>query len=110
MQATLTILNREFTIDCTEAERRRLEDLAHALDGRLQGCAEPDALRRVVFTALSLMDETQATQAALARARGEIERLTDMLVEARMEAETGQSTDSDRGRVGSLRRVAEGAA
>jgi cell division protein ZapA len=110
MQATLTILNRAFTIECSEAEQRRLEDLARALDARLQGCTEPEALRRVVFTALSLMDETQATHAALARARHEIERLTDMLVEARMEAETGQAVDSDRGRVGALRRVAEGAA
>lgn len=110
MQATLNILNREFTISCTEAEQRRLEDLAAALEARLGQCSEPDATRRLVFTALALLDETQAAHAALARARCEIERLTDMVVDAQLEAE-GVSTDTaDRGRVGALRRVAEGAA
>jgi cell division protein ZapA len=110
MQATLTILNREFTIECTEAEQRRLEDLGKALDARLQGCSEPDQLRRIVFTALALMDEAQATHAALARARCEVERLTDMVVEAKLEAAQATPDTPDRGRVGSLRRVAEGAA
>ena len=112
MQATLTILNRSFTIECTEIEQRRLEDLARALDARLAGCTEPDALKRVVFTALSLMDEAQAAHAALARARGEIERLTDMVVEAKLEVEQQAAAPDtpERGRVSSLRRVAEGAA
>jgi cell division protein ZapA len=109
----ITILNRQFTIDCTEAEERRIEDLARALDARLQNCSEPDQLRRVVFTALALMDEVQTTHAALARSHCEIERLTDMVVEAKIEAETAQTKTPDtpdRGRVSSLRRVAEGAA
>lgn len=111
MQTTLTILNRTFTIECTEAEQRRLEDLAKALDARLAACSEPDAMKRIVFTALSLMDEAQAAHAALARARCEIERLTDMVVEAKLEAEQQASPDTpERGRVSSLRRVAEGAA
>ncbi len=107
----ITILNRPFTIDCTEQEERRLEDLARALEARLQGLSgEPDAMRRLVLTALALIDETQTTHAALARARCEIERLTDMVVEAQLEAEAAQPDTPDRGRVSSLRRVAEGAA
>ena len=109
----ITILNRQFTIACTEAEERRLEDLAKALDARLQGCSDPDQMSRLVFTALALMDEVQTTHAALARSHCEIERLTDMVVEAKIEAEAAQTATPDtpdRGRVGSLRRVAEGAA
>jgi cell division protein ZapA (FtsZ GTPase activity inhibitor) len=108
----ITILNRQFTIACTQAEERRIEDLARALNARLEGCSEPDALSRVVFTALSLMDEIQTTHAALARSHCEIERLTDMVVEAKLEAEAAQTAPDtpDRGRVSSLRRVAEGAA
>lgn len=109
----ITVLNRPFTIDCTAAEERRIEDLAKALDARLKACSEPDQLRKVVFTALALMDEVQTTHAALARSHCEIERLTDMVVEAKIEAEAAQAAapdTGDRGRVSSLRRVAEGAA
>ncbi len=104
-----TILGQSYTLDCTEAEGRRLEDLARALNERLQGVSGEEQ-RRLVFTALALMDETQAAQAALARARSEIERLTDMVVEAQLEAQRAAPDTADRGRVGSLRRVAEGAA
>jgi cell division protein ZapA (FtsZ GTPase activity inhibitor) len=111
MQANLTILGHAITLECSEAESRRLEDLARALNERLEGSsAEPDATRRLVFTALALMDETQAVHAALARARCEIERLTDLVVEAQLDAETGAPDSAERGRVNSLRRVAEGAA
>jgi len=112
MQATLTILGRDYGIDCTEQEERRLQDLARALDAKLQAFGgEADARRSLILTALALMDEAQTTNAALARARCEIERLTDMLVEAKLEAEQPAVADTaDRGRVGALRRVAEGAA
>ena len=110
MQAQLTILGQTYALECTEAESRRLEDLARALNDRLQGVSG-ESPRRLVFTALALMDEAQATQAALARARCEIERLTDMVVEAQLEAQANAAPDTaDRGRVTSLRRVAEGAA
>jgi cell division protein ZapA len=109
MQAVLNVLDSAVTLDCDEGERRRLEDLARALEARLQGFAnEPDAQRRLILTALALLDEAQTTSAALARARCEIERLTDLVIDARMEA---QSPDTSvRGGVGALRRVAEGAA
>jgi cell division protein ZapA (FtsZ GTPase activity inhibitor) len=106
--ATVKILDREFTIDCEERDARRLEDLAAALNERV-AAGDGDETRRLVMTALALMDEAQTTCAALARARCEIERLTDMVVEAKLEAAGGAGTD-ERGRVGALRRVAEGAA
>jgi len=111
MHTILRILNEEFPIDCADHEQRRLEDLARALDARLAGFSgDSGAMRRLVLTALALMDEAQATSAALARARCEIERLTDMVVEAKLEAAGAQQADSDeRGRVAALR-VAQGAA
>jgi len=107
----ITILGHEIELACQPQEERRLEDLARALNARLAGFSgEPDAVRRLALTALALIDETQAASAALARARAEIERLTDMVVEAQLEAEQATPDTPDRGRVGSLRRVAEGAA
>ena len=110
MQAVLNVLNHAVSLECADEDRRRLEDLARALEARIKGFAnEPDAQRRLVLTALALLDEAQTTSAALARARCEIERLTDMLIDARLEAQASPDT-SVRGGVGSLRRVAEGAA
>ena len=110
MQATINVLNRAFTNECADCDQRRLEDLAQALDKRLASFSgDEDAVRQLVLAALSLMDEAQATSAALVRARCEIERLTDMLVEAKLEAVNIQPDSSDRGRVGALR-VAQGAA
>jgi len=110
MQTVFTILGQEVALDCADEERRRLEDLARALEARLSGFAsEPDAARRLILTALSLLDEAQATGAALKRARAEIERLTDLVIDARLEAQ-GPGDTSVRGGVGALRRVAEGAA
>lgn len=110
MQAVFTILDRTLALECAGEERRRIEDLACALEARLGDFeAEPDATRRLILTALALLDEAQATGAALARARSEIERLTDMLIDARIEARVSPDT-GERGRVGALRRVAEGAA
>jgi cell division protein ZapA (FtsZ GTPase activity inhibitor) len=107
----ITILGHEIELACQPQEERRLEDLSHALNARLSGFSgEPDAIRRLALTALALMDETQAANAAFARARAEIERLTDMVVEAKLEAERGAPDTPERGRVGALRRVAEGAA
>lgn len=103
MQAILTILNRDFSVECADCDQRRLEDLARALDARLAGFSgDEDAMRRLVLTALALMDEAQATSAALVRARCEIERLTDMLVEAKLEAQAAP-VNENRGRVGALR-------
>ncbi len=108
--AVLTILGRDYASDCTVQEERRLQDLAHLLDARLQGFgAGADARRSLVLLTLALMDENQTTNAALARARDEIERLTDMLIDARLEAQSKPDT-AVRGGVGALRRVAEGAA
>jgi len=110
MQALLTIRGRDYAIDCTEQEERRLQDLARLLEARLQGFGgEADTRRSLVLIALALLDEAQTTSAALARARCEIERLTDMLVEAKLEAQSAADTGV-RGSVGALRRVAEGAA
>jgi len=103
MQAKLDTLNRAFAIDCAACDERRLEDLARALDQRLAGFSgDTDAMRRLVLVSLSLLDEAQATSAALVRARTEIERLTDMVVEAKLEAAAAPDT-SDGGRVQSLR-------
>lgn len=111
MQTTVTIMGAEYAIECADCDQRRLEDLARALEARLQGFGgDASAMRRLVLTALGLIDEAQATSAALVRARCEIERLTDMLVEARLEAATPEPPDTpDRGRVGALR-VAQGRA
>lgn len=99
----VTIRNRVFEIECAESDERRLEDLARALDQRLAGFkGEADEARALVLTALSLMDEVQAVSAALVRSRCEIERLTDMLVEAKLEAPHAPVNDT-RGRVGALR-------
>jgi hypothetical protein len=76
---------------------------------RLAGFSgDPDAMRRLALAALSLMDEAQAANAALARARAEIERLTDLLVDAKLAEQQAARTD-DRGRVSALR-VATGIA
>lgn len=111
MQATVNILGRDYAIECADCDERRLEDLAKALDARLQAFSgDTSAMRRLVLTSLGLIDEAQATSAALARARCEIERLTDMLVEAQLEAQTPEPPDTpDRGRVSALR-VAQGRA
>lgn len=108
MQAVLNVANQQFTIECADCDQRRLEDLAQALDARLaRFSGDEDAMRRLVLTALSLLDQAQATSAALALAREEIERLTDMVVEARMDAQNVAVND-ERGRVSAL--VAHGAA
>ncbi|MGD9979438.1 MAG: cell division protein ZapA [Hyphomonadaceae bacterium] len=107
MHVTVKILGQDYAIDCAECDARRLEDLAAALESRLRNYGgDTEAKRRLVLTALGLMDEVQATNAALERSRREVERLTDMLVEAKIEAQTsppGKSDAPDRGRVGALR-------
>ncbi|MBC7769807.1 MAG: cell division protein ZapA [Phycisphaerales bacterium] len=109
MQVIVNILNRDFTIECREGDCRRLEDLAQTLNARLAHFSgDEDATRRLVLTALSLIDENQAASAALVRARYEIERLSDMLVEAQLESASPSVID-DRGRIDALR-VAQGAA
>lgn len=98
----LKIQDRDVSVACAAHDQRRLEDLAKLLNTRLAAFpAEMDACERLALTALSLLDETQARAAALVRARGEIERLTDMLVEERVGAPA--NIDDERGRVGALR-------
>jgi hypothetical protein len=111
MQSNLKILGEDYAIECAACDARRLEDLAKLLETRLQGFSgDTSAMRRLVLTSLGLIDEAQATSAALVRARMEIERLTDMLVEAQLHAEPPEPSDTpDRGRVGALR-VAQGRA
>jgi cell division protein ZapA (FtsZ GTPase activity inhibitor) len=110
MQAKIQILGEVYSIACADCDQRRLEDLASALETRLQGFSgDASALRRLVLTALGLMDEVQAQSAALVRARCEIERLTDLLVEAKLESKAPAPDSPDRGRVSALR-VAQGTA
>ncbi len=111
MQTTVKVLDREFSIECAEGDCRRLEDLAATLNARLAGFSgDEDAMRRLVLTAPSLLDQNQAASAALVRARNEIERLSDMVVEAKLEAaKAGANVLDERGRVDALR-VAQGAA
>jgi len=87
VQTILRILNEDIALDCAPCDQRRLEDLAAALETRLAGFSgDADGYRRLVLTAIALLDETQATSAALARARCEIERLNDIAAETRVEA------------------------
>jgi cell division protein ZapA (FtsZ GTPase activity inhibitor) len=110
MQATLNVLGQTIVLECAPCDEKRLQDLAAALETRLGGfCGDADGLRRLVLTSLALMDEAQATSAALARARQEIDRLTDMVVEAKLANAGEASLEDERGRVGALR-VAHGAA
>jgi hypothetical protein len=102
MQIVLKIQGREIAIECAEHERRRLEDLAAALEARL-AAGSGETSRRLVLTALALIDEAQTTSAALERARCEIERLTDMLVEANLPSPKPPPVAEDRGRVAALR-------
>ncbi|WP_395645150.1 cell division protein ZapA [Terricaulis sp.] len=90
MKITIRVLNRDFQMDCAPQEQRRVEDLAKTLDARLAGfTGDAEGMRRLVLTSLALLDEVQATRAALARAHGEVERLNDMVAEARLETAEG---------------------
>jgi cell division protein ZapA (FtsZ GTPase activity inhibitor) len=110
MRANVKILGREVVLDCAACDARRLADLATALEARLLAIeGDPDVTRRLVLASLQLLDEAQATGAALARSRMEIERLMDLLVDAKLEAEGPEPVDDTRGRVGAVR-VAQGSA
>ena len=104
-EALLHVAGRDFRLECAAAEQRRLEDLAAALEQRLQGsCGDEAAMRQLVFVSLSLLDEAQASGAALARAWTEIERLTDLVLEARQRADRAPGTlGAPRGIVTALR-------
>lgn len=104
---TLTVLGQAIDLRCAPEEERRLRDLGAALEARLAAFGGDSAgVRRLALTALSLLDEVQAAHAALVRAQGEVERLTDMMVDERL---GGEPIDADRGRVSSLR-TAQGSA
>lgn len=83
MRTVLRILNEEIAIDGAPEDMRRLQDLAAALDARLAGFSGgKDGYRRLALTALGLLDEAQVANAALARARCEIDRLNDIISDA----------------------------
>ena len=104
MTAIVRVLGEDFRIECSAGDQRRLEDLAAALEARTAGLTgESSDIRKLILTALSLMDEAQSTGAALVRARGEIERLNDMIAEANLDAAEGVSLPQDQGRVKALR-------
>ena len=105
-QAVLHVLGEDYRLTCDARDRRRLEDLAKALQARLD-CINGDdtaAMRQLIMVSLSLLDEAQASGAALARARGEIERLSDVLAEQRLKVSLAPGTLEERGRVAALTR------
>ena len=94
----LRLLERELDIPCAATQERRVSDLAMALEARIrQAAVADDEVTRLALAALALVDETQVAHAALERARIEIERLTDLLVEARRAPD--RQLDSDGGLV-----------
>jgi cell division protein ZapA (FtsZ GTPase activity inhibitor) len=101
MNIVLSIGGQEISLDCAPAEERRLRDLAAALEVRIAGLSAPRDIRGFALTALCLLDETQAVRAALVRAQDEIERLTDMIAEARL-APAAISIDDNLGRCRTL--------
>ena len=104
-EARLQVAGQDYRLACDVREQRRLEDLAEALQQRLAGFqGDADAMRRLVLVSLALLDEVQASGAALARARGEIERLTDLLVDARLKVDRAPASLEERGRVAALSR------
>lgn len=89
---SLTILGQSLSVEATPEQARRLSDLARALEARLPGfTGDSEGLRRLLLTALAMMDETQAARAALARAHEEIERLTDLIEESQPRPQLDQS-------------------
>jgi hypothetical protein len=99
MPTVLRILDETIELECASRDRRRFKDLAAALEARLSSfCDEGSPDRRLVLAAIALLDETQAMGAALARAYWEIERLNDLVAEARAEGLLG-----DRRMVNALR-------
>lgn len=99
----VTVLGHSVAIKCSERDCRRLEDLAASLNERLGRTIEgQNDTSKLVLLALSLLDEVQAKGAALALARHEIERLTDMVVEAKLEAVGVLPVKEGRGLVGAL--------
>ena len=104
MTAIVTVLDEEFRVECSAGDQRRLEDLAKALEVRTSGLTgESSDIRKLILTALALMDEAQSTGAALVRARGEIEQLNDMIAEANLDAAEGVSIPQDHGQIKALR-------
>lgn len=110
-EIVIRIQGEEFAITCAPHEQHRVADLAALLESRLSVFSgEPEAMRRLILTALALLDETQTTGAALIRARAEIDRLNDPPEEPRAEPATPFKTDDTTGRVVSLIRPKQGAA
>lgn len=88
------LLERELDIPCAATLEPRVSDLAAALEARIrQSAVAGDEVTRLALAALALVDETQVAHAALERARIEIERLTDLLVEARMAPDRQMAAD-----------------
>lgn len=105
-ETTLTILGQEITLDATPEQARRLADLAKALEARMPGfTGDSEGLKRLVLTALALVDETQMTRAKLALAQEEIERLTDMIVELHPDPQPERPRAPPAGRLTALSRA-----
>lgn len=83
-EIVLRVLGQNIPVTCRPDEEARLKDLAAALEARVAEAdvATPEGVKRLIVAALGLMDEAQASGAALVRARHEIERLNDLLAEA----------------------------
>ncbi len=110
-EVVVRIQGQDIAIPCAPHEQRRIADLAALLESRLSVFSgEPESLRRLVLTALSLLDETQAAGAALARARAEIDRLNELGDDDEAPEQPPVNVDSDAGRVVSLVRPKQGAA
>ncbi|HWA00463.1 MAG TPA: cell division protein ZapA [Caulobacterales bacterium] len=81
--AVLRVLGQELSVECAPDQVKRLEDLAAALEARLERFPHRRDGERLILAALALLDEAQAAGAALVRARNEIDRLADLLTEAK---------------------------
>ena len=90
------ILGRDVDMPCASGREQRLSDLAAQLNARLGDSGEADDVTRLAQAALALMDEAQLAHAALERARLEVERLTDLVVEARTASDSQAVVDDRR--------------
>ncbi|GAM96526.1 hypothetical protein U91I_00145 [alpha proteobacterium U9-1i] len=105
-ETTLTILGQPIRIAGTPEQAQRLADLARNLEARLPAFSgDPEGLRRLILTALALMDETQVARASLALAHEEIERLTDMIVETQPDPQPERIRVPPDGRLTALSRA-----
>lgn len=79
-EAIVTILGMQVRVPCADGEQAWIEALAAQIERRAAS-GEGAAAERLARIALALLAENQTAGAALARARGEIERLNDLAAE-----------------------------